>query len=167
MLQVKLPYYPKIEATMSETKFGAIETTEPKIYDRPINGKIIVKVDTLDCLRELLGDECFICRELLYTILAGEHQIYNCEEVLASFYRKYSKITEYINEKYYYGDESVPLLERAVLPLREKVNDYYSKVVEQLSNSGGKYLLHTHDYVYYAFNTSAKLPDIKGAEIIC
>ena len=116
MLPIKLPYYPKIEATCRETRFGAMEISVPTVYDKPVAGKVIVKVDTLECLRELLGDDCFICRELLYTILAGEHEFYDVNDVFASYYRKYKPVTAYVNEKYYYGDASVPILERSILP---------------------------------------------------
>lgn len=152
---------------MSETRFGAQEISTPNIYDKPVAGKVIVKVDCLNCLRDILGDDCFICRELLYTILAGQHPDFDVNDVFASYYRKYKKVTEYVNEKYYYGDESLPILERSILPLREKVNTYRDEMFQLLNNSGGKYLVQTHDYIYFAFIENAKLPDIKGAEVIC
>ena len=167
MLPVKLPYYPKIEATMRETRFGAMEISVPEIYDKPVSGKVIVKIDCLNCLRELLGNDCFICRELLYTILAGEHPLYNVNDVFASYYRKYANVTAYVNDMYYYGDDSIPILERCILPLRDKVNTYKDDLFQLLNDSGGKYLISTHDYLYFAFLPNAKLPEIKGAEIIC
>lgn len=149
------------------TRFGAVEISEPLIYNKPIKDKVILRVDTLECLRETLGNDCFICRELLYTILAGEHILYNVNDVFASYYRKYKKVTAYVNEMYYYGDASVPILERSILPLREKVENYRNEIVDTITNSGGKFLVQTHDFVYFAFVPDARIPDVKGAKIIC
>lgn len=167
MLPVKLPYYPKLQATMIETRFGVLEISLPKTYDKPLANKIIVRVDTLECLRSQLGDECFICRELLYTILAGQHEIYDPNDVLASYYRKYKPFTEYVNDKYYFGDDSIPILERVALPLRESVNEYRNTVMDKLGKLGGKYLVQTHDYVYYSFNVKPNLEGIEGVTVIC
>jgi len=144
-----------------------MEISEPTIYDKPVIGKVILRVDTLDCLRNILGDDCFICRELLYTILAGDHVIYNVNDVFASYYRKFKPVREYVNNLYFYGDNTIPILERSILPLREKVNNYRKEVIETVCGCGGKFLVQTHDYVYFAFIPTAKLPDIKGAKIIC
>lgn len=152
---------------MRMTKFGAVEVSENRIYNKPINSKVIVRVDLLECLRETFGNECFICRELLYTILCGEHAIYDVNSVFASFYRKYPKVTEYVNDIYHYGNNSIPILERAILPLRERVNNYRDEMMKILSSSGGKYLLHTHDFLYFAYTPNAKIPDVQGVKIIC
>lgn len=152
---------------MRETRFGAVEISVPKIYNQPLANKVIARVDTLACLREQFGDEPFICRELIYTILAGEHELYDVNNVFASYYRKYKTITEYVNEKYYYGDDSIPMLERCILPLRNEVNSYRDDVLETFTNAGGKYLVQTHDFVYFAFTPNAKVPDMKGVKVIC
>lgn len=167
MSPVKLPYYPKVQGMMRTTRFGAIEVENSKVYNQPLADKVILRVDCLECLRERFGDDCFICRDLLYTILAGEHHLYDAQAVFASYYRKYKPITEYVNEVYYYGDSSVPILERAVLPLRDTVDTYKQEVMSQLSNAGGKFLVQSHDFVYYAFAKSASIPDMKGVKVIC
>ena len=167
MSPVKLPYYPKVQATMHVTRFGAVEISESRIYNTPIPGKVILRVDCLDCLRDKFGDDCFICRELFYTILSGEHPIYNANEILASYYRKYKTFTDYVNDRYFYGDASIPLLERCALPLRERVDAYKNEMMQYLSDMGGKFLIQTCDFLYYAFNSTARIPEVKGAKVIC
>lgn len=99
--------------------------------------------------------------------MAGEHPLYDVNDVFASYYRKYKKITEYVNNIYYFGDSSIPILERSILPLREQVNKYRDETLQYLDNVGGKYLVQTHDFLYFAFNSQAKIPEIKGAKKIC
>ena len=48
MLQVKLPYYPHVIATYKETAFGAIEVNPADVYDTPIEGIRILKIDLLE-----------------------------------------------------------------------------------------------------------------------
>ena len=121
----------------------------------------------LECLHDMFGAEPFICRELLYTILAGEHQIYNVNDVFASYYRKYKKVTAYVNEKYFYGDDTVPIMERSILPLRDIVNEYRDEVFNTLNNAGGKYLVQTNDFLYFAYTPEARIPELKGVKVIC
>lgn len=149
----------------TETPFGTVEISKPDLYDTPIPDKVILKVDTLDCLRPLLGSNCFICRDLLYSLLSGSHEDIN--KLFASFYRRFPEIRAYVNDKFLYGDESVPLLERSLFPLRKQVDDYRVDVFNDLNSRGGKYLVTTHDYIYFAFKSTAVLPDIKGAIKIC
>lgn len=167
MSVVKLPYYPKLLVVTHETRFGAIEISEPLIYNKPIPNKVIVRVDLLVCLQDLFGTEPFICRELLYTILAGEHKIYDASEVFASYYRKYKMVTSYVNEKYFYGDDTVPIMERSILPLRDVVNAYRDKVFATLTDAGGKYLVQTNDFLYFAYTPEARIPELKGVKVIC
>ena len=167
MSQVKLPYYPKVEAQMHVTPFGAVEISVPQIYDTPLQNKVIVKVDTLCCLDDVFTNECFICRDFLYAIMAGDYRKYNITDVFASYYRRFSSVREYVNDRYFYGDNEVPMLERCILPLRERVNSFKDKTVDLMCGAGGKYLTHTHDYLYFSFSPSATIPEYKGVEIIC
>lgn len=167
MLQVKLPYYPKVIATVTETPFGVMEISQPDIYEKPLQGKTIVKVDTLECLRELFGDECLLHRIFIYSILSGSEYPYDAVKVFASFYRKYPSVTSYVNDKYTYGDESLDLFKRCVLPLREMVEQYSSEMSEKLLCLGGKFLVKTHDILYFAYNDATEVSKLKGVELIC
>lgn len=138
----------------------------PEVYNKPIPNKIILRIDTLDCLRSLLGDECYMYRDFLYAILAGEDPVYDVNKLLASFYRKYPKFTEYVNDKYFYGNDSESMVDKVLKPLREKVNEYRAERVNYITGVGGKYLIQTHDFLYFAFMPYAKLPELEGT-LIC
>lgn len=168
MLQVKLPYYPQINAVMHVTRFGVKEIKEAEVYNQPLSsGKIIVRVDTLSVLTDIIGPESLICRDAIYEILSGESASRNLYKMFASFYRKYKPITKYVNDMYQYGDPDIPIYERAVLPLREIVNNYTAKVNDMLKSCGGKYLAESKDFVYYAFNSKPNLEELVGVTCIC
>lgn len=167
MLQVKLPYYPQTPVTVTKTPFGVQEISQPEIYRCPLSNRVIVCVDTLDCLRDKLGDECFICRELLYAMLSGKADPCSYSDLFACFYRRYPAVRSYVNEQNTFGDPTLPLLDRCIQPLREEVNNYAQSVISELVNHGAKFLVSTHDYVYVAFNTGTVIPTIKGAITIC
>lgn len=167
MFPVKLPYYPKLNAQQKETRFGAIEITPADIYTQPIEGKKIIRVDLLYCLRDTVGPECFINRKFLYYILSGEPESCTVEELFASFYRRYPTLRTYVNDCYYFRNPEVPIVDRCVLPLRKKVNEYKDEMMQLLSSNGGKYLALSRDYLYYAFNDKLQLPDLEGVLYTC
>lgn len=142
-----------------------MEINQPHIYDKPISGKVILRVDTLECLRGIFGDSCFIYRDSLYNLLSGNSTDIN--RVFASYYRRYVGLTNYVNNEFSFGDDESPLLNRVIESLRDKIDSYRNDVFELLNNRGGKYLVTTHDYIYFAFKDTAKLPEIKGVFIIC
>ena len=166
--QVKLPYYPKIVAQRKETTFGAIEISCPEVYEVPIDGMRVVRVDLLECLREVLGDNCFVYRDLLYKLVSGsctskeEHL-----DLFQSYYRRYAGITAYVNDLYYYGESEIPIVPRVLQEVREKINFYKNYVTNEFLTSGGKFLVDTHDYLYFAFKGTTVVPNVKGISIIC
>jgi hypothetical protein len=165
--QVKIPYYPKVEAHTHETTFGATEVSCPQIYETPLSNIHIVRVDLLECLRDVLGDNCFIYRDNLYKLLAGSCTKEEHVELFASYYRTYKGVTTYVNNLFYYGETDVPIIVRTLEPLRDKINEYRDVMIKLLTDSGGKYLLHTHDYLYYGFRCTNNIPDVKGLKVIC
>ena len=150
---VKIPYYPNVQATLTETIFGAVEISCPDIYNKAIPNKVIVRVDLLECLRSIWGDDCQIYRCLLYKLVSGTCSTEEHRQLFASFYRKYKPITT--------------IIERTVVPVRAMIEDYRNEVSEVFTAKGGKYLTRTHDYVYYAFVPGAALPEMKGITVIC
>ena len=167
MLPIKIPYYPHVQATLTETVFGAVEISCPEIYETALTNKIIVRVDLLECLRPLWGDNCQIYRCLLYRLVSGSCSEDDHRKLFASFYRKYKPITAYVNNLYNYGEKQIPIVERTLSAIRELINTYREEVMLELSAKGGKYLVATHDYLYYAFTPGVVLPNIKGAKVIC
>lgn len=133
----------------------------------PLNGIRIARIDLLECLRSTFGDNCFIYRDLLYKLVSGTGNKQEHLELFASFYRKYVGITEYVNQLYYFGESDIPIVPRVLQEVREVINDYRSEVAKQFESAGGKYLLHTHDYLYYAFKGNNSIPEVKGLTIIC
>lgn len=164
---VKIPYYPNVQAVLTETTFGAVEISCPTIYDTALPNKVIVRVDLLECLRSVWGDDCQIYRCLLYKLVSGSCDDSEHRQLFASFYRKYKPITAYVNNLYNYGEKNIPIIERTVVPIREMIDAYRAEVAELFATKGGKYLTTTHDYVYYAFVPGATLPELKGIKVIC
>lgn len=168
MSQVKMPYYPKIEASCVETTFGAVEISCPNLYDKPIEGMRILRVDLLECLREDFGDNCMLYRDLVYKLVSG-----SCKdqkehiEIFASAYRRFHKFALYVNQIYYYGETNIPIIPRVLSPVRDSIDSYRKEVTEELTLEGGKYLTHTNDYLYYGFKGSGDIPTLKGASVIC
>lgn len=165
--QVKIPYYPKVVAQQRETTFGAVEVNCPDIYMTPLSNMTIVRVDLLECLRKSFGDNCFIYRDLLYKLVSGSGDKQEHLEIFASFYRKYSGITEYVNQIYYFGETDIPIVPRVLQEVRATVDDYKNNVAGIFESAGGKYLLHTHDYLFYAFRGNNTIPDMEGLTLIC
>lgn len=165
--QVKLPYYPKITAQCNETTFGAIEISCPNVYETPITGLRIVRVDLLECLREDFGDNCFVYRDVLYKLISGSTSKNEHLELFQSYYRRYAGITAFVNEIYYYGESEIPIVPRVLQRVRDMINNYREEVMLQLQESGGKFLVHTHDYLYFAYKGNTVIPNVKGVTIIC
>ena len=165
--QVKLPYYPKIVAQCRETTFGAIEINCPEVYEKPIEGMRVVRVDLLECLREVLGDNCFIYRDMLYKLISGSCSKEEHLDLFQSYYRRYEGVTAYVNELFYYGESEIPIVPRVLQDVREKINSHKVEVTNRLTSSGGKFLVNTHDYLYFAFKGNTIVPDVKGVYVIC
>lgn len=168
MLQVKLPYYPYVMATYTETAFGAVEVNPADVYNTPIEGMRILKIDLLESIRDCVGSNAMLYRDLLYKLVAGSCS--SMEEHLLLFessYRRYAVFTGYVNDLFYYGESSVPLVARVLNELRDKINKQKDSITELVLSSGGKYLLHTHDYLYFGFKGNVTIPDIDGSSVIC
>lgn len=152
---------------MNETRFGALEITTPTIYETPINGMQLVRVDTLECLRELLGDDCLCARNTTYSVVSGSCESTVWQARMASYYRKYPKVTIFINKIFEYGDISKPLGEQVSQSLMEMIQDYSKELLQKFDDAGGKFLVSTHCYLYFKFAESATVPEVEGVKLIC
>lgn len=162
-----MPYYPSVEAVLTETRFGVPELSCPNLYDSKIKNKIIVKIDLLKCLNATWGTECQIYREPLYKLLSGSCSIEEQKTLLSVYYRRYPKITEFVNNLFHYGNKDVPILNRVVNEVQPVIASYKDTVSTLVSDKGGKYLTYTHYYLYYAFNYMPDLSELEGVSFIC
>lgn len=107
-------------------------------------------------------------RDLFYALVAGSCKTVDEHITLfESAYRRYTQFTCYVNELYYYGESTIPLVPRVLNELRDKVNTYCAEITSVLEANGGKFLMHTHDYLYYSFKSNMPVPEIKGSIAIC
>lgn len=167
MSVVKLPYYPQMIANESKTLFGVTEIDCPAIYDTPINNRIILRIDTLECLKDEFDSSMFVNRDFLYALLSGQTSPYNYNELLQSFYRCQPKFMEHVNQVYFYGDNDIPIVNRILLPLRKRIDDYTLSIKELFDATHNKFLVQTHDYLYYSVYDKDSVPDVKGMIFIC
>lgn len=167
MSSIKLPYHPEIEAQVHVTRFGVSEITTPLVYETPINNKVIVRADLLESLRPLWGDSAVHARNTTYSIVSGNCDEQLLNERLSSYYRKYSKVTEYINGIYSKGSKHLPLWEQVLNAVRSEIEDYTALVNKAMDYCSAKYLVTTHLYVYYALIPTMQVPDLGGIKVIC
>lgn len=166
MSKQKAVYYPDIILTTTETRFGAKEIDKPTLYDKPIPGKVIVKVDTLDILKDIWGVTILMSRDKVYRLVSGNVSDEEYRALICSYYRKYSSFCNYVTDKYIFGDKNIPLVRRIIEPARELISLHTDEVIRILEQSGGKYLTTTHDYLYYAYMHD-KIPEVRGMTLIC
>ena len=76
-------------------------------------------------------------------------------------------MTEYVNDIFYYEESNIPIIPRVLNHMRDTISDYREQIGKIMENSGGKYLIHTHDYLYYAYKGTNKIPEVEGLCIIC
>lgn len=167
MSQAKLPYYPGKLTELYVTPTGLMEISDPMIYEQPLqNGKIIARVDSLEALRPIMGNEIFLCRKLLYELISGS-TTRNPRELFAGFYRKYKKLTKFVNDEYTFGDDTVDIYTRCINQLMDMVHTFHDAAYNKMRARSGKYLIDTHGYTYYAFTCKEYIPDIEGLKLIC
>lgn len=160
-------YYPNVMAYATETRFGAREIIPAGVYNKPIKNKVIIKVDLLECLRELIGNSCFINRELLYSVVSGSDRRFNSRKALASMYRRCRGMTRYVNDAYFYDDVDEDFVTGVVRPLRDTLTEYTAKVRGIMLDHGFRPLLVEEDFIYFAAPSGTTIPKIEGIEVIC
>ena len=170
MSLVKMPYYPQILVTQRKTRFGVSEIQPQDLYENPITGKYIVRVDLLYSLQDLWGSKWLSARNMTYELISGNRDDNACARLLASYYRKYAEVAEHINNlDAFVGDAEASLSQLVLEEAVKTVKNYELESSLYLSNRGGKYLVSTHAYLYFAFrsNPSAILDNLEGAVLIC
>lgn len=167
MCIVKLPYYPEEEIDMITTRRGVVEISKPNLYEKPIKNKYIVRIDLQDALRPILGSNCVTARSRLYNFLSGKYDDADCYATLAGYYRRHSDATRYINNVVNYEDTDQPLAELVMQRLSSAISDYCQTVMNSYLSCGGKLLVRTHNYIYFAFNFKPDVEYSEGVKLIC
>ena len=167
MFAVKLPYYPTATVMGYQTRYGMVEVDDPTIYDKPIAGRKLAKVDTIVCLDKLFGAMAVIHRNYLYDAVAGNMTDSDIRCMICKFYRTLPAFRKIVNDKYFYADAGDELYDSVL----KYVLGTYTSGAEQLAcrykTYGAKELLRTHGYIYYSLHKVSELPVEKGVTIIC
>ena len=145
------------------TPFGATENPELLLN---LPDKIILRVDTLACLKELWGDNILMARQHLYELVAGTVSDADFQGLITSYYKRYAAFANYVDEKYLFGEQSLPLVVRIIEPARTVIHEYEQRVRAISQQYGGQYLGNHQDFAYFAFK-STYLPEFEESCRIC
>ena len=164
----RAPYYPQIQIEEKEARFGTVVTNYPNLYENPIKGKTIYKVDLLTCLKDLWGSNILMSRDYTYYLVSGNCSDEKYKSIIKSYYRKFIAFGNYINHIFIFGDKSIPYIRRIVEPARSLLNEYYDIVCEDITINGGKYLMRTNEYVYFAMVENVEFEtSLEGVKLVC
>lgn len=145
------------------TPFGAMEYPGLLLN---LPNKIVLRVDTLSCLKELWGDNILMARQHLYELVAGTVSDEGFQRLITSYYKRYSAFANYVDEKYLFGEKGLPLVVRIIQPAREAIKNYEQRLIAISRQYGGEYLGNHQDYSYFAFKTEF-LPEFEESCRIC
>ncbi len=167
MFAVQLPYYPTLTAHGYLTRYGIVEIDTPTIYDSPIVGRTLARVDTLYQLEDIFGHAISLYRDSVYGMISGQMSDQVIKRTILKFYRTLPKFRSVVNEKYHYaepGEDLCGYMEKYILDTyRSRVED----LTKVFSECHAKELVQTHAYVYYSLHKVSKLPEVKGVTMIC
>lgn len=145
------------------TPFGAQENPNLLLS---LPDKIILRVDTLSCLKELWGENILMSRLHLYKLVAGTVTDVEFQGLITSYYRRYSAFANYVDDKYYFGEKSLSLVSRIIDPARDVIRNYEQRVIAISRQYGGEYLGNHQDYAYFAFRNE-HLPEFEESCRVC
>lgn len=165
MSEVKLPYFPKQVATLNVSPFGVPELSCHKIYEQPLPNKVVFRVDVLESIRDIFGDECLYYRDYLYNIVAGNTA--NFGQSIRNLYKKFPTFRTFVNDEFYFGDTSRPIADRIKDMVQDRLTFSADNSKQYCMMSGGKFLVYTHYYLYFAFANKDVTPKIDGGIIVC
>lgn len=163
----KALYYPQITIHQNVTRFGAIETNYPQLYASPIDKRVICRIDTLESLKDIWGENILMSRELTYSLVSGNCSDEQYHKILQSYYVKFASFTNYVNYTFLFGDTNIPAIKRLIDPIRKIIDDYTEELLEEIKNTGGKFLMRTHDYIYCAYSIKNEPSFDKEVVYIC
>lgn len=142
------------------TPFGAVEN--PFLLDSLRgNNNYLYRVDLLYSLQNLWGENICNSRQHLYEIVAGTVSDTQLQELLLSYYKRFSAFANYVDTAYLFGDSKVPLLQRVLGPARECISAYQQRVQSICRQYGGEFHGLDMDYAYFSF-PGPNFPDLNG-----
>mgnify|MGYP000599325118 CR=1 FL=1 len=75
------------------TPFGAVENPGLLLN---LPDKVILRVDTLACLKEMWGENILMARQHLYELVAGTVSDSDFQELITSYYKRYAAFANYV-----------------------------------------------------------------------
>lgn len=151
-------YYPKRTLKIDQTRFGMPKTAPISLYQMPIPGKVILKIDLLDVLRQKWGDNMMQGREYAYKLVSGEGVNDNqYRYILTSCYKRFAAFANYCDECYYFGDYHKSLHARFLAPVKEMIQNRRDELCAL-----GRFLAEDSGYIYLGFNPDKVPTDIQG-----
>lgn len=168
MSTLKLKYL-RMEMTTNKSPFGVEECEDPLVYEKyadMLQDRVIIKVDALNSLKVMLDKGMFIDRDSLYCLVSGSVESnMDYSLLLESYYKKFVAFANYIDASIMFEDSERNLLQNIMIPIRNTIESYKVDMKSIISEAGGKLVLDTHDYLYFAFKADEYTP-IDGVEIV-
>lgn len=153
---IKAKYFQEtIYFTQIQTRFGALETDQPKLYDDGLRNGKVVKVDCLEALRGKIDDNLLNnMRSEVYAVVSGTSSIKTNEEYRALFqfmYVNFETFRDTVDTAFIFRKDGYNLISAFVKLVRGIIEEYTEKILEISKKTGGSLLMQTHDYVilYY------------------
>lgn len=146
------------------TPFGAVENLGLLLN---LPDKVILRVDTLACLKEMWGENILMARQHLYELVAGTVSDSDFQELITSYYKRYAAFANYVDEKYLFGEQQLPLVFRIIGPARDCIKQYEERLIAQCQMRRGRYIGSHQDFAYFAFNTAGHLPEFEESCRVC
>lgn len=148
------------------TRFGAIESHLRESMETPVKGRIIVRVDTLVPLKELWGVNILMARDPVYSLVSGNVSDEKYRDILTSYYTRFYSFANYVDEKFLFEPDDIPLIRRLVEPVRKIIDTYAQNIVQVMTKNNGTLVLRSHDYLYFYFKRES-VPRVEECKFIC
>lgn len=126
-----------------------------------------MKVDLLVALQELWGQSILQARAPVYRMVSGTCSDSAFQGLLCSHYKRFAAFANFVDERYLFGDSSIPLASRIITPAREAIRAYSEKVCRISAPWRGTRMGEHQDYLYIAFSSLDNIPDLRGGSPLC
>ena len=165
-MSANLPYYPQVAYTTTTNQLGLDDISVPEIYETPLPGKTIIRVDLLRGVPGINVEDHNL-RTTFYNLLTLDMNRDSKNIMFKKLYNNSPEFRRYVKEVDVYTEHTLPLEKRVCDDIKKRV----SKVRETFLpdyKSTYKYLIETNGYVYYAaFSVTLALPELYGVKYIC